>query len=300
MSPLSGILPYTRSIFLATFLFAGSLVQLWAQPDTEVFLARLAREDGRYVLQEATNISGNPGYDNQPFFLSDSPELLYARTRNGQTDIARYNFITGSLQWLSDTPGGGEYSPMPIPDSDAVAAIRLDTTGLQRLYRYQDGGQQVVMEELKIGYQVWTGPDLLVCTVLREDGMDLVVARPSDQSAYTYQKGVGRSLARIPGSPLVSYSSVEDGQTWLKSMDPNSGATERIAPLPEGVQDIAWLPDGSLICGGTNELLRLRPGTDTSWQPWHRFGVEVGHITRLAVRENGGYLALVAQKPEAP
>ena len=49
-----------------------------------------------------------------------------------------------------------------------------------------------------------------------------------------------------------------------------------------------------------NPDLRLRPGTDTIWQSWHRFGVEVGRITRLAVRENGGYLALVAQKPEAP
>ena len=74
------------------------------------------------------NISRNPGYDNQPYFLGED-DLLYARTRNGQTDIARYSLSEKKTTWLSDTPGGSEYSPVKIPGKKAVSSIRLDTDG---------------------------------------------------------------------------------------------------------------------------------------------------------------------------
>ena len=58
----------------------------FAQPSTEVYLFELS-EDGP---SNPVNISDNEGYDNQPSFWSDSKSVLYARTVNGQTEIARY------------------------------------------------------------------------------------------------------------------------------------------------------------------------------------------------------------------
>jgi len=43
------------------------------------------------------------------------------------------------------------------------------------------------MEDLKIGYHVWVNADLLVCTVLVEDRMDLVVVNFRDDSWHTFQ-----------------------------------------------------------------------------------------------------------------
>lgn len=226
--------------------------------------------------------------------------MVYAGTRSGQTDIASYELASGSTTWLTHTPGGSEYSPQQIPGKKNITAIRLDTTGLQRLYEYFDGRSRVLLPELKVGYQVWVNHDLLVCTVLKEDRMDLVVARPGFQTASTYQRNVGRSLLRIPKSDRISYASWEDGHRWVKSMDPLSGATDPIVQLPDGVQDICWLPDGSLICGSDNKLLRYAPSQSTDWEVWHEFEADFGRISRLAVHPKGKQLALVVQKSNTP
>ena len=72
-------------------------------------------------------ISEELGYNNQPYFESDDT-VLYAGTRNGQTDIVRYTVSEDSRQWLTNTKGS-EYSPQLIPDQELIAAIRLETSG---------------------------------------------------------------------------------------------------------------------------------------------------------------------------
>ena len=282
-------------------LLAGAALVLGSSPaypqaESEIFLAPLSRGETGWTLGTARNISQNPGYDNQPAFYS-AGLLLYSGTREGQTDIASYDLQQATRQWVSDTPGGGEYSPLKIPGRAAVSAIRLDTSGLQRLYAYPMGAgeTEMLLEGLKVGYHAWFGPDLLVCTVLVEDRMDLVVASLPDNSRYTYQKGVGRSLHKIPDTQRISYTTVMADLQGIKWMDPLSGATGEIAPLPDGVQDYCWLPDGSLICGSGNRILRLQPGPGARWQTlWESDDAAVGTITRLAVSPDSRHVAFAA------
>lgn len=245
------------------------------------------------MVSSPRNISNNPGYDNQPSFL-DTEALLYSRTRNGQTDIALYFLKDGTTTWLSDTPGGSEYSPLKIPGREAVSAIRLDTTGLQRLYAYplRGGDPALLVEGLKVGYHLWVDSDLLVCTVLVEDRMDLVVVNFKDNSQHTYQQDVGRSLLQIPGSERISYTSNENGKRILKSMDPRSGANEVITLLPEGVQDICWLTGEIVICGSGNQLLLFSTLKDPSWNPQYELDLPKASISRLAYDEKRGKLAM--------
>jgi hypothetical protein len=272
-------------------------VSLYGQPETDVYVAAFGYPNGVFEVSALSNISQNPGYDNQPYFLSDS-DLLYSRTRNDQTDIAKYSIEGRMTTWITETPQGSEYSPVKIPGALAVSSIRLDTTGLQRLYRYplSGGGPEQLLADLKVGYHVWYDKDLLVCTVLKEEGMDLVVVNLKDNSQFTYQKGVGRSLHRIPGSDRISYTAPEEGKVVVRSLDPGSGDTGFIAELPDGVQDMAWLPDGSLICGSTNQLLSLKPSQNGTWKVLHTFPPELGRITRLAVSPGARWLALTLEQ----
>ena len=275
-------------------LFWG--LPLLGQGPTELYLAEIHAVEGDIAIASPKNISENPGYDNQPSFPDDQT-VLYARTRNGQTDIARYSFGNGKTAWLTDTPGGSEYSPLKIPATDAISTIRLDTSGLQRLYSYpMDGGDpKILLHDLKVGYHLWYHQDLLVCTVLTEDGMDLVVVNFRDDSRYTFQKRVGRSLHRIPDSDLFSYIALEEGVARVKSMDPHSGTNKVIIPLPEGVQDVCWLPNGTLLCGKGNQILGFHPEKDSDWRVIHEFGPNLGEISRLAINPSGTQLAVVAE-----
>lgn len=273
-----------------------SVVLAFGQPETEVFLADLNIGAEAILDSSPLNISNNPGYDNQPSFLEDGT-LLYARTRNGQTDIARYNLKEGTTSWISNTPGGSEYSPLKIPGREAVSAIRLDTTGLQRLYAYplQGGAPTLLVEGLKIGYHLWIDPELLVCTILVEDRMDLVVVNFKDGSNHTYQKDVGRSLSTIPGSEEISYTSNQNGKRILKSMDPRTGDNKIISVLPEGVQDICWLTGEIVVCGSENQLLRYNTNKGDSWFAQYTLDNQKASISRLAYDENQGKLAMVIE-----
>ena len=274
-----------KKIFLFLLFKSGFLL---AQPSTDVYLLDLSTENNHPI-----NISKNPGYDNQPSFW-DNDLLLYTRTRGQQTDIVRYNLNNEKLTWLTTTLQGSEYSPLRIDQSEAFSAIRLDTTGLQRLYRYSlNGPEKVLFDPLKIGYHHWISAEELLCTVLVEDRMDLVLAR-ENKSPKVIALKVGRSLHAIPNSQELSFIQLIDGKSVLSSYSPAKQNIKALLTLPKGVQDVAWLPSGELIFGQGNSLYLWDPSTPTGIEQWKK--IEGAHnISRLALSPNGKLLALVCE-----
>lgn len=111
--------------FISWILFLNIIV-VFGQADTDVFLFDLELQEGKILLSNPKNISNNEGYDNQPSFIDDNT-ILYAGTRNGQTDIAKYNIAYDTKIWINHTDGS-EYSPLLIPSQKAVSSIRLEKT----------------------------------------------------------------------------------------------------------------------------------------------------------------------------
>ena len=275
--------------YLGTLLLYFTLVGLWAQGETEVYLLDLTQDSPTPI-----NISHNPGYDNQPSFW-DNDHLLYTRTRTGQTDIVRYNLNSKKTEWLCDTPQGSEYSPLRIPDSEAFSAIRLDTTGFQRLYRYtEDGKSELFFSPLKIGYHHWVSDNTLLCTVLVEDHMNLMLVQPNSSAKLITEK-VGRSLHRIPKSSQLSFIQQKEGRSILSSIDLTTQNIQTLLPLPEGVQDVAWLASGTLIFAQGNTLFQWDPNTSSGIQVWKKLS-RINNISRLALSPNGKLLALVGNE----
>jgi len=287
------------TIFILTVV--GCSFGLLGQGDTEVYLYDLKFGDGGIELTNKKNISNNEGYDNQPSFY-DENTILFSSTRNGQTDIRAYDITTETTKWLTDTPVGGEYSPTRIPMSTSVSAIRLDTTGLQRLYRYDttNGASTTLLNDAKVGYHLWYNSNILVNTVLVENRMDLAVSYPSENRTTIYQQKVGRNLLRIPKTDLISYVDKTGDGNMLKSMNVLSGATDTIINAYE-MEDFAWLPNKTLLGGHENTILKYHPDKATNWSVAHTFSdLDIGNISRLTVSPDGTKLVLVAAaRPEA-
>ncbi len=272
-----------------------SVLSTYAQPNTEVYLMEVERIGDSLVLSDPLNISLNEGYDNQPSFYN-SETILFSSTRNGQTDIKEYHIPSGKSKWLTNTAVGSEYSPTRIPGTEAVSAIRLDTTGLQRLYRYdlKEGTSQTILKDAKVGYHLWYSPEILVATELVENRMDLTVNHLGNGDSYTYQKSVGRNLLRIPGSDAISYVSKSSGTNTVKSMNVTSGATDSITLAPT-IEDFAWTPDGLLLAGYQNNILSMRPGK-SNWSVAHSFSDKnLSKITRIVLSPSGDKLVLVSE-----
>ncbi|MGW9686679.1 nuclear transport factor 2 family protein [Flagellimonas sp. 2504JD1-5] len=280
---------------LIAFLLTASV---YGQVNTDVYLFDLSAEHGNPVLTNPKNISNNEGYDNQPSFLNNNT-VLFSSTREDQTDIRRFNIEAGSTtSWISNTPTGSEYSPLKIPGKNAVSAIRLDLDGLQLLYEYDmDTGESVPILDKKVGYHIWYSDHILIATVLIENRMDLIVSNLQEGTNRTVQKNVGRSLSKIPNSDLISFVGKSKTPWEIKSFDPNTGAIEKIADVPEESQDFCWLNATTILTGVGKSLVKFNTENVDGWHTVMEFQQEeINNISRIAINKNRTRLAFVAEE----
>ena len=85
--------------------------------------------------------------------MNASEEILFASTRNDQTDILMYNVKSKKKKWITDTKGS-EYSPVKFGSSEFILIVRLDKNGDQFLYKYElnNGKVEILIHDLVIGY----------------------------------------------------------------------------------------------------------------------------------------------------
>lgn len=269
---------------LSILMFLGTTLTIYSQSNTEVFLFDLETNNSKIDVKNGKNLSNNEGYDNQPSFLNDR-YILFASTRNGQTDISKYDMRYDSKSWLNFS-AGGEYTPLIIPNKNEVSAVRLDQDGKQRLYAYNmsNGESRELIQDLVVAYYTWYDEHTIVSAVIEDDNLNLFVTNLQDNRSRKYQNKVGRSFHKIPNSNLVSFISKENENQWqIKSLNPITGATKVIANTMEGVEDICWLNTKTILCGKDNELYKLTLQKDNNWKKVADLSSNgITKITRLA------------------
>jgi hypothetical protein len=258
----------------------------FSQPNTDVFLFDLKTSNNYIELFNQRNISANDGYDNQPSFL-DNNTVIYAGTRNGQTDIVKYNINYGSKIFINHTEGG-EYSPLKIPNKNEVSAVRLDPDGKQRLYTYnlRNGESTELVQDLVFAYYTWHDDNTIVGAVIEENNLNLYAVNLKEGWSRKYATNVGRSFHKIPNSNLVSFISKENDVWQIKSLNPNSGATRLIANTMKDVEDICWLNNKTILSGKESVLFKLTLRKDINWKKVADLNSKgISKITRLAKLE---------------
>ena len=264
----------------------------FAQPNTEIYLFELSKKG----ISNPKNISNNEGYDNQPSFWSDSKSVLYARTVNGQTEIARYFIDTKKTDIISNTPQGGEYSPLKIPGKDAISAIRLDTTGLQLLYEYDlEGKWSVAVPDLKIGYHTWLKGNQLACFVLG-DPVTLQLVNMENGEVKILKSNVGRSLHSMPAYGPYGYISIlnKEKEPWtIAYLDPIKGKYEPITTSIGTGEDYCYTANGTLLMGDGNKLMKYTK--KAGWELFADFSTFQinGSISRIAVSPDDKKMTIV-------
>ncbi len=276
---------------------------LYAQENHEIFLFDLSTEDNLVHVEKGINISNNPGYDNQPSFYSPD-SLIYSRIRNNQTDIAGYSILNSEKFWFSNTWEGSEYSPQRIPGGRDVAAVRLDTTGLQLLYRYnvKTDESKVLLPNLKVGYFFYYNDDTLITAVLSGTGMDLVKNSLKPGSSEVFIKNIGRSIHKVPHSNYMSYTirnEQNDMDLYLLDLEKEEPDSFFLCTLPSGVQDYAWLDENRIILGKGTEIFVYDMLGISEWIPvidLAKYGLK--NISRITINQTGTRLALAAEIDE--
>lgn len=283
-----------RILFIFLFLGFG----FCQSTETEVYLFDLVSKNATFEVKNGQNISNNAGYDNQPSF-SDNETILFSRMRNEQTNIASYALNTKTIDWLTNTSEGSEYSPQYIPESEHFAAVRLDTSGLQRLYEYiPKTAKNVAINDLKIGYFAFYDNSQFISAVLSGSSLDLYLSDTNTKKDTLIITNIGRSLHKVPNTNLMSYTVVNDDQNLDLYLLDMAGDLESffVCELPIGIQDYVWLNDSQILLGSRNLLYIYDTLGVTEWKELaslEYYGLD--NITRLAVSPDGKHLAVVAE-----
>ena len=287
-------------IQMKTILFFLLLTPIYvlAQPDTEVFLMDIDFSEENFSISNFKNISNNKGYDNQPSFLNNQT-LIFGKNNGKATDIATYNISENTTQWYHPTTLGGEYSPQAIPNTNHIAAVRLDPDGKQRLYIYTPTGSKELIKDVEVAYYAFHDDKKIVASILANGQLDLVIIDIPQQKTHSYIENTGRSIHKIPNTNSVSYTTINEQKNhdiYTLNID-ETGESFFICQLPEGVQDYAWLNKNTLICGYGDQLFFYDLFGDGQWKKAaNLFPKSIKNITRLAMSPNGKQMALVAEK----
>ncbi|MGK0235596.1 hypothetical protein ABXT64_10900 [Candidatus Marifrigoribacter sp. Uisw_064] len=278
---------------LALFLYVGS----YGQTNTNVYFSLINQSNDSIDISPPNLISPNPGYNNQPSFRDDL-SIVYAGNNKGQSDIAHYSIIEKLNTWVHTPTSGGEYSPQAIPNSKNIAAVRLDTTGLQRLYEYTTKESTLLIEDLQVAYYAFYNDSTIVSSVLGINVLDLVVSDLKKKTNDTLVSNVGRSIHKIPGSNAMSYTAVNEEKNHEIFMLEMNESLESffICQLPVGIQDYVWLNDSVILIGSGSKLYKYDMFGTQEWVVISDFTENgVKSITRLAVSNDLKRIAMVAE-----
>jgi len=281
-------------------------------PPTEIYLAPYVEGKGKTVqiaiiaiqkegvsVGKPINITNNPGYDNQPYFLPDSSGVLFSSRRDGQqNDIYRYDIATKKVTQLTHTPEN-EYSPTVTPDGKTFTTVRGDE---QRLWRFNLDGSDAGLayaHKGKIGYHEWISPNQIAAFILGVDGGPNTLEFCDIPSGATAQvaSNIGRSLHMRPGHTTLTYVDKSDKTAWMiKEIDPATRKTTVLNATFEGSEDFAWTPHGTVVMGAKSDLFFWNERNE---ERWIRFGElaksGITAITRVAVSPDSKWIAIVGQ-----
>ena len=270
---------------------------LSAQSNTEVYLFDFLSVDGKYRIANPVNISNNTGYDNQPSFTKNGRHVLFASTRNEQTDIISYNIRTKKKEWLTETEGG-EYSPLQIGSTNSFSAIRLDPNGYQRLYKYSmySRDSKELVKDLKIGYHTWVSRNYLIAFVLGEPAtLQHLIIKTGENKIL--DDTIGRSIHILPKSRLVAYISKKQKIWSVNTIDLKSGSIETIIHSIENSEDFTITDSGVLIMGNGSFLYNFDSENHMDWvqiADLSDYGLD--GITRLAISPKFNKLVIVVNE----
>jgi len=270
---------------------------IYSQVNTEIHLFDIKNTEKGYELKNGKNISNNKSYDSQPYFYNDNI-ILFSSTRNGQTDIAKYNLKENQYSFVNNTKNGSEYSPQKIPNSKNISAVRLDTNGLQRFYsyNYKTGKNKELLSNLKVAYPLWYTKNTVIASVIVNDSLHLIVSDLKNKTNTTVAKLVGRSIHKIPNTKLISFVSKENKDEWLlKSLNPDTKEIKTITSLGKS-EDITWLLNGTLLISKGASIFKFNPEKDKQPSLYYSFLDEnINNISRIAVNSISSKIAIVAE-----
>jgi len=172
-----------------------------------------------------TRLQLPPGLPSAARFSPDGQRMVFALSRDGNTDIFEYEFATRRTAQLTDTPGI-DTSPSYSPDGQSIV-FESDRAGQPQLYvmRYDGTNQRRISFGEAHGSPVWS-PDgsLIAFEIFTSTGVQIGLMQPDGTRRKIITQGPHDEgpVWAPSGRALAFQRNPEDGSSselWISSID---------------------------------------------------------------------------------
>ncbi|WP_228527672.1 TolB-like translocation protein [Pararhodonellum marinum] len=262
---------------------------------------------GFSIVPETVRVlTDNPGYDNQPAFISEERLVFSSAPIDGTHDLIMYNFETGKFTNITRTENRSEFSPKLTDCKQYVGAVTVEEDSTQRLWLYplNMGEPELLYDDIApVGYYDWY--DNKAAMFVLDEPHKLIFPFSRDD-ILTIDEEIGRSIQRRPKTDQITYFStkgniVVDGKIayGLKGFDLKKRISESLGLGLGDAEDFIWLNKNELLMARDNELFIRNINKSQTWQKIANFNVPgYGKISRMTLSPKKKRLVLVMEKKE--
>ncbi|MCD6018835.1 MAG: hypothetical protein K0S53_1956 [Bacteroidetes bacterium] len=265
-------------------------------PETDIWLFKIEKKEGKYSYSKPLNITNRPGYDNQPAFSTDEKSVIYVSVdSSNQADIYQYAISKKNRVNLTRSHVS-EYSPTILPGCFGFSAVVVEKDSAQRIWQFNlDGTFNHIAHENtdSVGYHTWLNADTVLYYKLTEPHSlrALVLKTNKDTWICDYP---ARSFKKVGSSSKFIYAIKDSVSTQFRIYDPVLKESRVYAAYPTTNEDFIWHPELGLIKSENAELLRYNEQTK-QWELLFNFSsTGIKKITRFVFDSKTKQLALVS------
>lgn len=272
-------------------------ISFFAQlPETDIWLFKLEKKEGKYVYSNPLNITNRIGYDNQPAFSADGKSILYACIDStNQSDI--YQYQVGKKVNINLTKSKvSEYSPTLMPDGKGFSCVVVEQDSAQRIWMYNLDGSfnQILFQTTdSIGYHTWLNTDTLLYYKLTEPHSLRAVSKIEDREAWICDKPTRAfKKTNIPNQFIYGVEKDSVMEYWVYNVLLKE--SNLYAKHESSSEDFIWHPELGLIKSEGSEVIRYN-AVSKQWEIVFSFSsVGIKKITRFVFDSKNKQLAIVS------
>ena len=281
-------------LFLISLFFS---ITLAAQlPETDIWLFKIEKTEGKYSYTNPLNVTHRAGYDNQPTFSLDGKSILYVLIDSTkQADIYQYSISKKTSSNLTKSQVS-EYSPTIIPSGLGFSSVVVEKDSAQRVWQFNmDGTFKTIVHEGtdSIGYHTWLNADTLLYYKLTEPHSLRVLDLKTNNDVWICNHPV-RAFKKIRNSSRFIYAIKDSISTQFRIYNTAVRESSLYATYPSVNEDFIWHPELGLIKSEGSDLMNYNDKTNT-WEVLFSFkNLGIVKITRFVFDNKTKQLALVS------
>jgi hypothetical protein len=265
-------------------------------PETDIWLFKIEKKEGKYTYSNPLNITHRVGYDNQPTFSLDGKSILYVVIDSTKhADIYQYSISKKTNVNLTKSQVS-EYSPTIIPDGSAFSSIVVEKDSAQRVWLFNlDGSFKRIVHEGtdSIGYHTWLNSDTLLYYKLTNSHSLRVLNIKTNEDHWICDHPT-RAFKKIGNSSNFIYAIKDSIHTEFRIYYPALRESKLYTTFPSVNEDFIWHPELGLIKSENADLMRYNEQVN-KWELLFSFSdLGIKKITRFVFDSKTKQLAIVS------